>query len=53
MTAPEIRRLLDVISVLFLMIVVPAYIFCRLGRILLIAVPAAYIFCRLKNGTEP
>ena len=53
MTSPEIRRLLDIISVLVLLIVIPAYIFCRLRLILLLAIPTAYIFCRLKNGTAP
>ena len=48
MLSPEIKRLFDIISILVLLIVVPAYIFCRLGLILLIVVPMAYIFCRLK-----
>ena len=52
MTSPEIRRLFDLISILVLLIVVPAYIFCHLGRILLIAVPAAYIFCRLRSPAD-
>ena len=52
MTSPEVRRLFDIISVLVLLIVVPAYIFCRLGLILLIAVPTVYIFCRLKSPTD-
>ena len=52
MTSPEIKRLFDIISILVLLIVVPAYIFCRLGLILLIAVPTAYIFCRLKSPTD-
>ena len=52
MNSLEIRRLLDIISVLVLLIVVPAYIFCRLGLILLIAVPTAYIFCRLKSNAD-
>lgn len=52
MNSLEIRRLLDIISVLVLLIVVPAYIFCRLGLILLIAVPTAYVFCRLKSQAD-
>lgn len=52
MTSPEVKRLFDLISVLVLLIVVPAYIFCHLGRILLIAVPAVYIFCRLKPPAD-
>lgn len=52
MNSLEIRRLLDIISVLVLLIVVPAYIFCRLGLILLIAIPTAYIFCRLKSNAD-
>ena len=51
-TSPEVRHLLDLVSVLVLLIVVPAYIFCRLGLILLIAVPTAYIFCRLKSHAD-
>jgi len=51
-TSPEIRRLFDIASVLVLLIVVPAYIFCRLGLILLIAVPTAYIFCRLRSPAD-
>ena len=51
-TSPEIRRLFDIASVLVLLIVVPAYIFCRLGLILLIAVPTAYIFCCLRSPAD-
>ena len=46
------KRLFDIVSVLVLLIVVPAYIFCRLGLILLIAAPTAYIFCRLKSPAD-
>ncbi|MDE2807269.1 MAG: hypothetical protein OXN90_02520 [Gemmatimonadota bacterium] len=52
MTSPEIKRLFDIVSVLVLLIVVPAYIFCRLGLILLVAAPTAYIFCRLKSPAD-
>ena len=52
MTSPEVKRLFDIVSVLVLLIVVPAYIFCRLGLILLIAVPTAYIFCRLRSPAD-
>ena len=52
MTSPKVRRLLDIVSVLVLLIVVPTYIFCRLGLVLLIAIPAAYIFCRLKSHAD-
>lgn len=46
------KRLFDIVSVLVLLIVVPAYIFCRLGLILLIAAPTAYIFCRLRSHAD-
>ena len=52
MLSPEVRRILDIASVLVLLIVVPAYIFCRLGLILLIAIPTVYIFCRLKSHAD-
>ena len=52
MTSPEVRHLFDIVSVLVLLIVVPAYIFCRLGLILLIAAPTAYIFCRLRSHAD-
>ncbi|MCE2449113.1 MAG: hypothetical protein J4F35_12210 [Candidatus Latescibacteria bacterium] len=52
MTSPEIKRLFDIVSILVLLIVVPAYIFCHLGRILLIAIPAAYICYRLKSPAD-
>ena len=52
MTSPEIRRLFDLVSVLVLLIVVPAYILCRLGFVLLIAVPAAYICYRLRSHAD-
>ncbi len=52
MTSPKVRHLLDIASVLVLLIVVPAYLLCRLGLVLLIAVPTAYIFCRLQKATS-
>ena len=52
MTSPEVKRFLDMVSVLVLLIVVPAYIFCRLGLILLIAIPTVYIFYRLRSHTD-
>lgn len=52
MSPPEVRRILDIASVLVLLIVIPAYIFCRLRLVLLIAIPTAYIFCRLKSPAD-